>query len=167
MERKLNVKRLWWLSISFFIIVADQVTKIQALHYLTDKPRLIVLPLLNFTLAFNQGAAFSFLSQAGGWQNLFFIVFAVAVVACLVIYLLKNPSCTQCFGLSLIIAGALGNIVDRLHYGFVIDFIDVHVGSYHWPVFNLADSAITVGVMILLVSYFVINTKCGEKNEQR
>ena len=150
----LKSKRLWWLLISLVLIIADQITKTIAFVRLSDGDNITVLPVLNFTLAFNQGAAFSFLSHAGGWQNLFFIILAVVVTACLVIYILKNNSRLQCFGLSMIIAGALGNVVDRLHYGFVIDFIDVHIGLYHWPVFNLADSAITTGVIILLIGYF-------------
>lgn len=156
---KLYLKRLWWLLLSFCLIVADQVTKIVAFANLADGHSLKVLPGLNFTLAFNQGAAFSFLSDAGGWQNVFFIILAIVITACLIICLLKNNSILQNLALSMIIAGALGNVVDRLHYGFVIDFIDVYIKHYHWPVFNLADSAISVGVIVLLIGYFIKKPK--------
>lgn len=152
---ELCFKRLWWLLLSLFLILADQATKVIAFIKLSDGHAVQILPMLNFTLAFNQGAAFSFLSNAGGWQNYFFIAFAVLVTAFLVIYLLKNNSKLQCLAISMIIAGALGNVVDRLHYGFVVDFIDAYVGDYHWPVFNLADSAITVGVLLMLIGYCI------------
>ncbi len=103
-------------------------------------------------LVYNQGAAFSFLAAAGGWQR--WLLTALAVIAALVIgYLLKRHGNQGvfCTALSLILGGAIGNLIDRVAYGHVIDFIDLHARSLHWPVFNLADSAITVGAVLLVI----------------
>jgi signal peptidase II len=150
---KFFVKNLWWLVLSVVVIVADQSTKLLALLHLSSGAAKHVFPMFNFTLAFNKGAAFSFLSSAGGWQNVFFIALAVFVCAMLIVWLLQSSSKCQSGALSLIVGGAIGNVVDRLHYGHVVDFIDFHVGDWHWPVFNVADSAITIGVVLLLISY--------------
>jgi signal peptidase II len=155
---KFFVKNLWWLLLSVVVIAADQATKLMALLNFSSGAAKPVFPMLNFTLAFNKGAAFSFLSSAGGWQNVFFIALAVFVCAMLVVWLLQSSSKCQCAALGLIVGGAIGNVVDRLHYGHVVDFIDFHVNDWHWPVFNVADSAITVGVVLLLISYVL-----GEK----
>ena len=108
---------------------------------------------LNVTLAHNYGAAFSFLNDAGGWQRWFFIVLTVIVSLVLLVWLLRLPRCEWRTGLSLglIIGGAIGNLVDRVRLGYVVDFIDVYYKSWHFPAFNVADSAITVGVALLLL----------------
>lgn len=155
---KLHMKNLWWLLLGFAVVVADQTTKLIALLNLSSGAAKSVFPVLNFSLAFNKGAAFSFLSSAGGWQNIFFIALAIFVCAMLVVWLLQSSSKCQCWALALIVGGAVANVVDRLHYGHVVDFIDFHINDWHWPVFNVADSAITVGVVLLLISYVL-----GEK----
>jgi len=142
-----------WLLLSAFIIVLDQVTKWWAELVLSLHQPIPVMPMLNITLAHNTGAAFSFLGDAGGWQRWFFVSLTVLVSAVLLGWLwrLRAEEKLHAASLALILGGALGNLIDRVWLGYVIDFIDVYYGQYHWPVFNVADSAITVGVGLLVV----------------
>lgn len=119
------------------------------------------------TLAHNYGAAFSFLSDAGGWQRWLFTVLASVVSVVLIVWLLRLPKDEQvtAAALGLIIGGAVGNLVDRVMLGYVVDFIDVYYKTSHWPAFNLADSAITGGVILLLVDGFFLSGR-GKKAEQ-
>jgi signal peptidase II len=141
-----------WLGVALIVILFDQLTKIavaRVLEYATPYP---LAPFFNLFLVFNRGAAFSFLAAAGGWQRWAFT--ALGVVAALVImYLLKRHGSQRlfCMALSLIMGGALGNVIDRLVHSHVIDFLDFHVGRWHWPAFNLADSAIVVGALLLVL----------------
>jgi len=144
-----------WLLVSFGVIVLDQITKlwIVAVFQLGDK--LAVAPSFNLVLAYNTGAAFSLLADAGGWQRLFFS--AVAVVASgVIVYLLRRHPQQPLFSLALalILGGALGNLIDRVAYGHVIDFIQVYWRDWYWPAFNVADSAITVGAGLLVWDSF-------------
>ena len=149
-----------WLLLSVIIIVLDQYTKYLAFqHLVLGMPRRI-LPFFNFTLAFNTGAAFSFLHRAGGWQVWFFALLAVVICVALLIWfakLDKQQNLLAC-GIVCIIGGAIGNVIDRLYHGFVIDFLDFHLGVWHWPVFNIADSAIVLGVCLVLLDHWR-NTK--------
>jgi signal peptidase II len=115
-----------------------------------------VMPFLNITYVHNTGAAFSFLSSAGGWQRWFFVVIAVVAVVILTVWLkrLEPDEGWLALSLSLILGGAIGNLYDRIAYGYVIDFLDTYYQQWHWPVFNIADSAISVGVVILLLDTF-------------
>lgn len=115
-----------------------------------------VLPFFNFTLAHNRGAAFSFLSSAGGWQRWFFVFLALGVSAVLIVWLkkLNQQARLEAASLALILGGAIGNVIDRLYHGYVIDFIDIFYGSYHWPAFNIADSAICIGAVLLIFDSF-------------
>jgi signal peptidase II len=115
-----------------------------------------LLPLLNLTYVHNEGAAFSFLSSAGGWQRWFFVVIALIATTVLVIWLkrLKPTEKWMAVTISLVLGGAIGNLYDRISYGYVIDFIDVYYQSHHWPVFNVADSAISIGVVMMLMDAF-------------
>lgn len=144
---------LWMLSISVVVVILDQATKWLALKYLLGHAALAVAPFLNLVLVFNRGAAFGFLNDAGNWQNMLFVV--VALIACIVILNLLRRlewrNTKVAVGLSLILGGAIGNVIDRLIYGYVIDFIDVYYGSWHWPAFNIADSAITIGAVLLIL----------------
>ncbi|AOJ69716.1 MULTISPECIES: signal peptidase II [Burkholderia] len=140
-----------WLGISLIVILFDQLTKIAVLKTFAYGAMHQITPFFNLTLIYNRGAAFGFLATAGGWQRWAFT--ALGVGATLVIcYLLKRHGHQRLFSLSLalILGGALGNVIDRLIYGHVIDFLDFHVGAWHWPAFNLADSAITVGAVLLI-----------------
>lgn len=144
-----------WLLVSLGVIVLDQLTKlwVTAVFLLGDK--LPVLPSFNLVLAYNTGAAFSLLADAGGWQRLFFS--AVAVVAsAVIVHLLRRHPGQKLFSLALalILGGALGNLIDRVAYGHVIDFIQIYWRNYYWPAFNVADSAITVGAVLLVWDSF-------------
>lgn len=142
-----------WLWLSLAVVILDQATKYMALAYLQFGHPVAVIPFLNFRLAFNPGAAFSFLSDAGGWQRWFFVVLTLGVTVFLLTWLLRLRPPARLLGLalSLIIGGAVGNLVDRLRFGYVVDFIDFYVDNWHWPTFNVADSAITVGVAFMLL----------------
>jgi signal peptidase II len=140
-----------WLGVALIVILFDQLSKIAIAKVFTYGQSVSVAPFFNLVLVYNRGAAFSFLAAAGGWQRWAFT--ALGVVAALVIcYLLKRHGNQRlfCAALALILGGALGNVIDRLAYGHVIDFLDFHVGTWHWPAFNLADSAITIGAMLLV-----------------
>ncbi|MCD8524575.1 MAG: signal peptidase II [Gammaproteobacteria bacterium] len=144
---------LTWLWLSIFVAVVDQITKKIALSHLMNDS-LAFFPLLNFSLAFNRGAAFSFLNQAAGWQNSFFIGVSIICIIALIVWMCRQQYARQKTALALIIGGALGNLIDRIHHGFVVDFIDAHIGQYHWPTFNIADAAICFGVALLFLFTF-------------
>ena len=111
------------------------------------------MPMVNFTLAFNTGAAFSFLSGTGDWHRWLFTGFSAVMSVAIFVWIIRLPSTArmQAAGLSLILAGAVGNLMDRILLGHVIDFIDVYYSHYHWPAFNIADSAICVGAFLLIL----------------
>ena len=142
--------RFLWISV--VIVIADQVTKYFALKHLM-RSEIAIAPFLNFALAFNTGAAFSFLSDAGGWQNLFFVGVA-AVVSIIILFMIRRLGANDlqvAIALMLVLGGAVGNVIDRVRYGYVVDFIDVYYQSWHWPTFNIADSAITIGAILLVM----------------
>jgi signal peptidase II len=142
-----------WLAVSMLIVVLDLWTKNIATQSLTLYRPVELTSWLNLTLAHNYGAAFSFLSDAGGWQRWLFTGLASVVTVVLVVWLFRLPSREKltAAALGLIIGGAVGNLVDRINHGYVVDFIDVFYRDWHWPAFNLADSAITCGVVLLLI----------------
>jgi signal peptidase II len=142
-----------WLGVSALIILFDWQTKQLASESLVLYRPLEIFPGLNMTLAHNYGAAFSFLSNAGGWQRWLFTLLATGVSAVLLVWLLRLPRREWLTGLSLglIIGGAIGNLIDRIQLGYVVDFIDVYYKNWHWPAFNVADSAISCGVVLLLL----------------
>lgn len=144
---------LKWLAIAAAVLVLDQTTKLAAEHWLALHQPVAVIPFLNLTLSYNPGAAFSFLSDAGGWQRWFFIALALVVSVAVVVWLTRLSAAERWTGiaLSLVLGGAIGNVIDRMVHGHVIDFIDFYVGSWHWPTFNIADAGISVGVAILIV----------------
>jgi signal peptidase II len=115
-----------------------------------------IMPFVNLTYVHNTGAAFSFLSEAGGWQRWFFAALAIIISIVIAVWLsrLKSHETLLAVSLSLVLGGAIGNLIDRLAYGYVIDFLDVYVPSWHWPAFNVADSAITLGVVLMLLESF-------------
>ena len=161
-SRKLHnlVANKWamaWLLLSVVIIALDLWTKNLATESLTLYRPVEVTSWLNMTLAHNYGAAFSFLSDAGGWQRWLFTILASIVTVVLIVWLLRLPKYDIRTGaaLGLIIGGAIGNLVDRITLGYVVDFIDVYYQGWHWPAFNIADSAITCGVTLLLIDGFL------------
>lgn len=142
-----------WLGISMVVMVLDLWTKAIASESLIYAQPVPVFPGLNWTLLHNTGAAFSFLSQGSGWQRWFFTVLAIAISLVLTVWLrrTRRGHWQDALPLALIIGGALGNVVDRIRLGYVVDFIDVYYRDWHWPAFNIADSAITVGAVSLLI----------------
>jgi signal peptidase II len=142
--------RFLWITLA--VCVADQVTKYYALLHLRNS-EIPLAPFLKFSLAFNTGAAFSFLSDAGGWQNLFFVVvaFLISVVILFMIRRLGANDTQVAVALTLVLGGAAGNVIDRVRFGYVVDFIDVYYRAWHWPTFNVADSAITIGAVLLVL----------------
>jgi len=140
-----------WFTIAAAIVVADQVTKYAVVQYFAANKAVALAPFLNLVLVYNPGAAFSFLSDAAGWQRFFFIAIAV-IASAWIVYLLRKYPHQRLFALALalVLAGAIGNVIDRIFVGAVIDFVDVHAYGYHWPAFNVADSAITCGAVLLV-----------------
>ncbi len=148
---------LRWYALALLIILLDQYTKGVASSSLDYARPVQVFSWFNLTLQHNTGAAFSFLSDAGGWQRYFFSVVAIVISAGLVIWLYLAPRSQWLLTLSLamILGGALGNLWDRLALGYVVDFISVHYREHYFPAFNIADSAITVGAACMLIDSFI------------
>jgi signal peptidase II len=140
-----------WLALAAAIVAADQLSKYAAVQYLAVNKGIVVTPFFNLVLVYNAGAAFSFLSDAAGWQRLLFMVIA-AIASVWIVYLLRKYPHQRLFALALalVLAGAIGNLIDRIRVGAVIDFLDFHALGYHWPAFNVADSAITCGAALLI-----------------
>ncbi len=144
---------LRWLWLSFLVLAFDQVSKQLVELNFAMYESMELLPFLNITLVYNEGAAFSFLSDQGGWQRWLFVLLALAVSLVLVGWVkrLRQDERAIAVALTLVIGGAVGNLVDRILYGHVIDFIDLYYGQWHWPAFNVADSAISIGVALMLL----------------
>ena len=146
---------LRWLCISGAVIVLDQITKNAITANFQFGESKYLLPFFNLVLAYNKGAAFSFLANASGWQREFFIVITVVVTIALLWMMKQNQRNTLlCSALALVIGGAIGNLYDRVAYGHVIDFVQWHVAGYYWPAFNIADSAICLGAGLLIWDSF-------------
>ncbi len=151
------MRRAWpWFAVAIAIVAADQASKWWVQGWLQHGQRLEVLPFFDLVLVFNRGAAFSFLASAPGWQTPLFIGIAAIATAVVSWMLLREPGKRLlCSGLALILGGAIGNVWDRAAYGHVVDFILLHAYGWHFPAFNVADSAITVGAGIVVLDSFV------------
>lgn len=152
--------RKWhWFLISFFVVLADQLSKYWVQATLIPYKPMPVSPMLNLTLAYNTGAAFSFLSGAGDWHRWFFAAFSFIVSIILMFWLWRasSQSRLQSTAISLILGGAVGNLLDRGLYGYVIDFVDVYYKYHHFATFNLADSAICIGAALLILDMLIHN----------
>jgi len=151
-----------WLWLSGVVLILDQCSKLIADALLQFNQPVQLLPFLDLRKVYNPGAAFSFLSNASGWQRWFFVTLTLFVSLVLVVWLRRLPAGQPrlALALSLILGGAAGNLIDRVVYGYVIDFIDLYYGDWHWPVFNVADSAITLGAGLL-----VLDAILGRKKE--
>ena len=150
-----------WFALSAAIVVADQLAKWAVLDYFAGRElREPITGFLNLVLVCNTGAAFSFLADAPGWQTPLFVVFALAAaVLCSVLIVRNAGKRLFCAGLALVVGGALGNLIDRLRFGCVVDYLDYYVERWHWPAFNVADSGITVGAVLLILDGFVQHEK--------
>ncbi len=142
---------LIWLWLALLAVVLDQVTKVAAENMLTYAQPVYILPVLDFTLLYNPGAAFSFLADQAGWQRWFFTIISAGVSVMLLVWLARLPrgSVWLPVALTLILGGAVGNLIDRVLYGHVVDFISVHWNNSYFPAFNIADSAITLGAIMM------------------
>lgn len=151
------MSRAWpWFAGACAIVVADQLAKLVVLQKFAVGERRVVTEFFNLVLVFNKGAAFSFLADAPGWQTPLLVAFALAAALVVGVLLVRSPGRRLfCTGLMLILGGAVGNVIDRLRFGHVVDFLDLHAGAWHWPAFNVADSAITVGAALLIVDGFL------------
>ena len=151
-----NVMQLKWLWLSLLALVLDQCSKLIVDSSVQLYQSIPILPFFKITYLHNTGAAFSFLSEAGGWQRWFFAGLALVISIIITVWLsrLQKHETLLAIALSLILGGAVGNLIDRLAYGYVIDFLDVYYQNWHWPAFNIADSAITLGVGLMLLESF-------------
>lgn len=147
---------LVWLVLSIVLLALDQITKWVVSTEMSLYQTIDILPVFNFTYVHNYGAAFSFLSEAGGWQKYFFSTIAVTISVLLIYWLKKLPATNKllCSAYALVLAGAIGNLIDRLVHGYVIDFLHVYYQQYDFPVFNIADVAISIGAALLLLDAF-------------
>jgi signal peptidase II len=147
----MSLSFLRYFAIATIILLLDQLSKWSALSNLQMGVPEYVLPFMNWLLLFNPGAAFSFLAQSSGWQRWFFTILGLAACIYIVWLLRKNQNDKLlCVALSLILGGALGNVLDRIRFGAVVDFIDLHYANWHWPAFNIADSAICIGAALII-----------------
>lgn len=157
---------LKWLRLSFVVLILDQLSKLTIVSMMRLYESIQITPFFNLTYVRNTGAAFSFLSEAGGWQRWFFaaLAFIVSIVIAAWLARLKRHETLLAVSLALVLGGAVGNLIDRLAYGYVIDFLDVYYRTWHWPAFNVADSAITLGVgLMLLESFGLVKAKSQEE----
>jgi signal peptidase II len=144
-----------WFVGAAAIVLADQLTKWLVLARFVPGERVELASFFNMVLVFNKGAAFSFLAAAPGWQTPLLAAFALGAAVVVSVLLVRAPQRRMlCAGLALILGGALGNLVDRLRFGHVVDFLDFHAAGWHWPAFNVADSAITIGAALLILDGF-------------
>ena len=157
---------LKWLWLSLVALVLDQWSKIAIDGSMRLYESISIFPYFNLTYVHNTGAAFSFLSEAGGWQRWFFAAMALIISVVLAIWLsrLKKHETLLAVALALVLGGAIGNLIDRLMYGYVIDFLDFYYQAWHFPAFNVADSAISLGVFLMLLESFGIGS--GEESSE-
>ncbi len=145
-----------WLSLAALVLLADQATKWLVLQTIPLGDVIPITDFFNLVHVRNPGAAFSFLADAGGWQRWLFAVFAIGVSALLIFMMRRAPEQRLfCFAAALVIGGAIGNLIDRLVFGEVIDFLDFHWQGWHWPAFNIADSGITLGAFLIIADEFL------------
>ena len=159
-----NFTMLKWLGLSLLVVILDQASKLAIAGSMQLFQSIPIMPFFKLTYVHNTGAAFSFLSEAGGWQRWFFAALALVISGIIAVWLarLKHDETLLAVALSLVLGGAIGNLIDRLVYGYVIDFLDVYYQTWHWPAFNIADSAITIGVILMLMESFGLG-KSGDR----
>ena len=145
-----------WFALAATILVADRLSKLAVLERFVLGERVEVTGFFNLLLVFNRGAAFSFLAEASGWQTGLFAAIAILAALIVSVLIVRSPERRLlCIGLAFILGGAIGNLVDRLLYGHVVDFVDLHAFGWHWPAFNVADSGITVGAGLVILEGFL------------
>lgn len=157
-----GVRWLWLAALVFIIDIGSKLLVMNTMEYGWPN-RIELLPFFNLLYVHNYGAAFSFLSDAGGWQRWLFTAIALGVCGLLVYWMRRSPASHKLANsaYAMIIGGALGNLFDRLYHGFVVDFLDFYVGNHHWPAFNIADTAICIGAGLIILEGFL-----ADKNKQ-
>ena len=155
---------LQWLGLAFIVLIADQFTKVLIVGYFHLGDSTPVTSFFNVVRVHNSGAAFSFLAGASGWQRWFFTVIGM-LAAALILWMLKSHAGQKLFAFAMacILGGAIGNVIDRILYGYVVDFLDFHWRGMHFPAFNIADSAITIGALLILFKCFPLTRKDGKE----
>ncbi len=155
--KDLNVNGLWFLLVSFIVLVADQGTKLWILANVPLYYDINILPIFDITYVRNYGAAFSFLADAGGWQRYFFTGIAIVISALLIFWMWQTKwhEQRQLWAFSLILGGAIGNVTDRIAYGYVVDFLHFYYDGWHFPAFNIADIAISCGAALLIIDAII------------
>src|SRR5262245_25732790 len=157
-------RQVHWFGLAALVVLLDRASKLAVLAHFRPGEGYEVTGFFNLVLVFNKGAAFSFLASAPGWQTPFFATIAVVAILIIGYLIYKDPAkALFCFGLALILGGAVGNLWDRLQWGHVVDFLDFHAAGWHWPAFNVADSAITVGAAILIIDGFLHREEEGRE----
>lgn len=158
---------LKWIWLAVTVVILDQLTKYIASTSLVMFKPVAVMPMFNWTLMHNTGAAFSFLADAGGWQRWFFAVIAIVVSTVIFLWIkkLQQHEKWQAIALALILGGAIGNVIDRIWLGYVVDFIQVYYQQWYWPAFNVADSAIFIGVVMIIIDT-IRESRAEKKNKQ-
>lgn len=155
-----------WYALAGLVIVLDQLSKWAVLGSIQFGETIYVAPFWNWVLAFNPGAAFSFLADQPGWQRWLFSALALGVSGWIAVMLRQHPQQKLLsLALALVMGGALGNVIDRVRFGAVVDFIQWHVAGYYWPAFNLADAAISVGAVLLVVEQ--LTTSVGKQSQEK
>lgn len=149
-----------WLPLTLIAIACDQFTKYVALHYLQPNLGNTIFPGFDLVLVYNYGAAFGFLNQGKTWQVILLMAIALFAIIGFTLWLVRIPRQQKLegIGIALILSGAIGNLIDRFYHGYVIDFLDVYINNAHWPAFNLADSFIFIGAVLVLLQLFCTNT---------
>lgn len=167
MKKLFTETGLRWLWLTLLCLVLDQVSKHWVASTFDYRETLSVLPFFNLTYVHNTGAAFSFLADQGGWQRWFFTAIATVASIVFLIWLAKTPKENKLSGISfaLILSGALGNLIDRALFGYVIDFLDFHWAGYHFAAFNIADSAIFIGAALMILESFTHKSSNHDDNE--
>ena len=149
-----------WFALAAAVVAADQAVKALVLHVFAPGESREVAPFFNLVLVFNKGAAFSLFAQAPGWQTPVLTAFAIVAGVVVSIFIVRSAGRTWLqLALALILGGAVGNVIDRLRFGHVVDFVDLHALGWHWPAFNVADSAISVGAVLLVLEGFLAREK--------
>lgn len=157
-----------WLGLALLVIVLDQITKFLITSSFQLGDSRTMAPFFDLVFVFNRGAAFSFLSDAGGWQRWFFVALAFGISSWLIVMLRHHAhEKLMPFAIALVLGGALGNVIDRFVHGAVVDFLSFHVGGFYWPAFNVADSGISVGVVLMLWGQFVTGDAHERARETR
>ena len=157
---------LSWLGLSGLVIVLDQISKLAVLRNLRLGEAIPYTDFFQLVLVYNPGAAFSFLAAQPGWQKWFFATLAIVISAWLIALIKRHANeVLQPFAFAMIVGGAIGNVIDRFAYGAVVDFLYFHIGEHGWPAFNLADSAITLGVILMIVSQLRESRKAKEQHQ--